>query len=67
LLEALALADDAQAIATLADAYVWEKHRQVSPSALQATTRILARIARELGLTLCDILDADERRDRKRL
>jgi hypothetical protein len=66
LLEALALAADAQAIATLAEAYVSEKHRQVSPSVLHTTTRTVARIARELGVTLCDILDAEERRGQKR-
>jgi hypothetical protein len=62
LLGALALASDAQAIATLAEAYVLEKHREVNPSVLHATTRIVARIAQELGRTLCDVLDRDERR-----
>jgi hypothetical protein len=66
LLGALALASDARAMATLTEAYVLEKHREMSPSNMYATTRIITRIAGELGTTLCNIIDRDERHSRKR-
>lgn len=57
LLEALALIEDAQAIITMNEAYVLQQHRQVSVPVLQATVRILARITRRIGTTLCAILE----------